>query len=202
MDGAGHQLLAGAVLAGDEDARVGGRHALHPLQQLPDGEALPHDLVAPLHLAAQADVLGEEAALVEGVAQHQEDAVGVERLLQEVVGAAARGLHGGLDGAVAADHHHQRGGVQLADAGERLQPVHPRHLHVHEREVGLELGVEGERLARARRGADLVVLVLQELGQDVPDPLLVVHHQDACHVSRRGSRDSGEPGAEGVRRPG
>jgi hypothetical protein len=53
VDGAGDELLAGAVLAGDQHARVGGRDLLDAVEQRADGEAAPDDLVAALDLAAQ-----------------------------------------------------------------------------------------------------------------------------------------------------
>jgi hypothetical protein len=82
---------------------------------------------------------------------------------------------------VAADHHHHGGVVDLADLGERLQPVHPRHLDVHEGDVGAELAEDLDGLEGAAGGAHLVVFVFEQLVEDAPDPLLVVHHKDAGH---------------------
>jgi hypothetical protein len=98
------QLLAGPVLAGDQHARVGRCDLLDAVEQRADGEAAADDLVAALDLAAQPRVLLDEAALLQRVADREQQAIGVERLLQEVVGAAARRLDRRLDGAVAADH--------------------------------------------------------------------------------------------------
>jgi hypothetical protein len=97
------------------------------------------------------------------VAQQEEHAVGVERLLEEVVRARLGGLDRGLDRAVAAHHHHERRRVGLPQALERVEAVHAGHLHVHEHEVRTEPLVLGEPLGGARRDAHLVALVLEEL---------------------------------------
>ena len=53
--------------------------------------------------------------------QHQP--VGLERLLDEVVGAALDRRHGGLDVAVAGDHHDRQVRMLALDRIEQLQPV-------------------------------------------------------------------------------
>ena len=58
--------------------------------------------------------------------QHQP--VGLERLLDEVVGAALDRRDRGLDVAVAGDHHHRHIGVLLLDGVEQLQAVEPAAL--------------------------------------------------------------------------
>ena len=66
MDGAGHQLLAGAVLAVDEDAAVRGRRDGDLLAQLLDERALADDLLAALDALPQLAVLPLEAGVLEG----------------------------------------------------------------------------------------------------------------------------------------
>ena len=75
------------VLARDEHARIRGSDLLDPVQDRTDGKARADDLVAALDLVAQPSVLLLEAALLEGVADGEQDAVGVERLLEDVVRA-------------------------------------------------------------------------------------------------------------------
>ena len=75
-----------------------------------------------------------------------ENAIGVERLLEDVVRAELRRLDRGLDGGVAADHHDDRRRIDLANALERLEPVDAAHLHVHEDQIRMPLLVLGDRV--------------------------------------------------------
>ena len=72
--------------------------------------------------------------------QHQP--VGLERLLDEVVGAVLDGRDRGLDVAVAGDHHHRQFGMLLLDGVEQLQPVEP---------AALQPDVEEHQVRPARR---------------------------------------------------
>jgi hypothetical protein len=124
--------------------------------------------------------------VLERVAEEDKDPVGVERLLEDVVGAQLRCLDRRLDRRVPADHDHARRRVDLADALQALESIHARHLHVEEREVGSPLLEGGNAGGRVRLGSHLVPLVLQELAQGGADPLFVVDDQDAvAHLRRR-----------------
>jgi hypothetical protein len=81
---------------GDEHARRRGRHLLDLVEQRADRGTTADDLVAALDRLAQPRVLGARGHALERVAQQHEDAVGVERLLEDVVGAELRGLDGVL----------------------------------------------------------------------------------------------------------
>ena len=54
---------------------------------------------------------------------HQHQPVGLERLLDEIVGAVLDGGDRGFDIAVAGDHHHRQLGMLLLDGVEQLQAV-------------------------------------------------------------------------------
>ena len=174
-----HEFLARAVLARDEDARVGGRHAVNGLDQRAHRVRPPDDLVRLLHHLAQSRVLLAQHEVPDGIAQRHEDAVGVERLFHDVVGAALRGFHRVLDGGVPADHHHDGRRVERAQLAQCLEPVHPGHLHVEKSELRAELLVGCERRRARRLRAHLIALVFEELRQRVADPLLVVNDEDA-----------------------
>src|SRR3989475_11507333 len=123
--------------------------------------------------------------------QCEQDAVGVERLLQEIVRAQLGRLDRGLDRTMTGDHHDLRVGVELAQLPQRLEPVHALHLHVQKDEMGPELGVTLQRLGS--RGARLHVdlLVFEHLRQRLADALLVIDDQDApAHGSLRFKRYS------------
>ena len=91
-----------------------------------------------------------------------------------------RRLHGGLDRGVTTDHHDDRGGILLAQLPERLEPVDPRHLHIHEDEMRLEARVLGEAVDGVRHGPHLVALELEQLAERGPNALLVVDDEDAA----------------------
>ena len=60
-------------------------------------------------------------------------------------------------------------GIEVAEPGERLEAVEPGHLHVEEDEMGPELGVERDRLAAGGGDPHLQVLVLEHLLQRLAD---------------------------------
>ena len=70
-------------------------------------------------------------------------------------------------------------GVDLLDAPERLEPVHPGHLHVHEHEVRTPLLVLGDPVGRVADRVHLVALELEQLAERCADSLLVVDDEDA-----------------------
>ena len=84
---------------------------------------------------------------------HQQQPVGLERLFQEVVGAALDGADRGLDVAVAGDHHHRQVGVERLDQVEQLQPVHAAALHPDVEHQQRRACAPGWRPARPRSSA-------------------------------------------------
>src|SRR5690606_32799408 len=68
VDGTGDEFLAGAVLPGDQDPRVGWADDLDPIEEGPDRVTAPHYLVAALDLVPETGVLLGEPALLECVA--------------------------------------------------------------------------------------------------------------------------------------
>ena len=103
VNGAGDELLAGARLAIDEHAAVGGRHQLDLLAQRLQRHAFTSEHGRCTELALELLVFRAQAARLDGVLDDDQRAVERERLLKKVVGAELGGFHGGLDGAVAAD---------------------------------------------------------------------------------------------------
>ena len=178
MQRARDELLARSVLAGDEHARGRGGDALDLLDERADREGLSHDLVARLDARAQPGILLAQHDVLERVAQRDLNAIGVERLLEKVVGAELRRFDGGLDGAVTADHHDDGGAVELANALERLESIDAAHLHIHEDEIRMPLLVLGDGVHGVRDGAHLVAVVLEQLAECGANPLLVVGDED------------------------
>ena len=178
--------------------------------------------VAPAdHLRRVADQLAEALVLalqvrsLERVLDHEQHAVAGERLLEEVEGAAARGLDRVADGAVAGDHHHRRGIVALL---ERRAARRCRCRRAAARRAGT--GRRGPGRAAAWNSATepqivtRVALALEDQPQRQADVRLVVDDDDAMfagHARRPGltarltdarGSDDAEPGAaELARRP-
>jgi hypothetical protein len=142
----GYQLLAGPVLPGDENPRRGGTDLCHQLTHPRQRFAGTHHLVPVLRRFPKPRILPRQLGVGQRVPYREQQAVGVQRLLQEVEGAALGGLDGGGDGAVTGDHDDLGPGVEVPQPGEGLQPVEPGHLHIEEDQMGPELGVEGDRL--------------------------------------------------------
>ncbi len=125
-------------------------------------------------------VLFLEIEMRERVSQHHENAVGIERLLQNFVRARLGRLDGGADGGVPADHHHNGRRIELAQLLERLHPIHAGHLHIEKNQVRPPLLVFGYPVRGVCEGVDLVPLVLQCRA----DSLLIIYDENpATHFT-------------------
>ena len=181
-----HELLAGAGAAADQHAAVGGRHAVEGRAQLVHGRRLADHLEADHRALAQLAHLALQLGGLQRAQRHQQQPVGLERLLDVVVGAALDGGDGGLDVAVARDDDHRQVGVGLLDDVEHLQAVEAAALQpdIEDDELRAALldGLEG--LIGIARQTRAVTVVLQEAGDHLADVGLVVDDQDVrCHLS-------------------
>ena len=124
VDGARHHLLARAGRADDHDAAVGRRDACSMVWR---SWFIAADMPIRSKLSPAALLEIGDLALQLGGFQRalgdQDQAVGLERLLDEIVGAAADRRDGGLDGAVARDHHHRQARMHDLDLVEQGQAV-------------------------------------------------------------------------------
>ena len=114
--------------------------------------------------------------------QHQP--VGLERLLDEVVGALLDGGHGGFDVAVTRNHHDRQFGMLPLHRIEQLQPVEPAALQpdVEEYEIGPAARDMRQRVVAVARGARDKAFILQDAGNKLPDIRFVVDNEDViCH---------------------
>ncbi len=204
VDGPRHQLLAGAVLTEDQHPPVAGGRLGDDASEGAEGGALPYHGVALLDLLLEGAVLRLEAPLAERVLDHEQRLLEGERLLDEVLGAHAHRLDRGLDGAVAGDHDHRHLGIEGADAGQGLEPVHLRQPHVEQQQVVAPALQRLQAGLAALHRLHEVAFVAQDAGQGGPDPALVVHDQDGFahgHLTRAGPPRSARPAA-GCPRPG
>ena len=152
VDRARDQFLAGAGRAGDHDAAVGRRDLLDHLAEMvhrrPRRRA--SSAASPARsrsaLTSRRSLRGFQRALGD---QHQ--AVGLERLLDVVVGAALDRRDRGLDVAVAGDHHHRQVGMLALDRVEQRQAVQPAALQPDVEEDQGRPPLARSRRARCRR---------------------------------------------------
>ena len=134
VDGARHHLLAGAGLAGDQHAaRSAGAQAdlvARPSHRHALAQQLPADASARFEFGA----VRFEPPDQERIADQEQDPLGGERLLEEVVRAELGRPDGVGDGRVRRHHHH--GDIRLlADIGQDLDAVAVGQADVEEHEV-------------------------------------------------------------------
>jgi hypothetical protein len=131
---------------------------------------------------AEPEVLRREALLLQAALDDVHHLLDAEGLDHVVVGAALHRVDGGLDGAEARHDDRDDAGVGAVELVEQLEAAHAGHLQVGDDEV---VGVALELLQGALPvvcGADLEALEREEVREDLPDDLLVIHHQ---HSGRR-----------------
>ncbi len=180
------KLLARARGPDDHDPAVGRRDLLDRLAKLVDRRRTADH--ADRHGRERLELLdlALEARGFERAVGDQHQAVGLERLLDEIVGAAFDCGDGGFDVAVAGDHHHRHFRVLLLDGIEQLQAVEPAALEpdVEEQQVGparLDLVQGGVAVAR---GAGGVAFVLEQARDQLADVGLVINNQNiGRHIS-------------------
>ena len=188
VDRVGDQLLAGAVLALDQDVGVAAGHALHQLEHLVHLLALADDVAEAelvLDLLLQQQVLAEQVAPLDRALELGEQGVGVDRLLGELEGARLHRLDRLLHRAVTGDDDDLGVGMRLLEPAQQLEPVDVGQHHVGDDDVGLP-GLEDLLAARAdHRGPDLVALVLEQDLQPLDDRRLVVDREHPVLLLRR-----------------
>src|ERR671913_81871 len=180
MDGARGELLARPWRAGDEDAGVGRRDPLDRLPQMICRGRMPDDPARLDGARPQILDLALEARRLESAFGDEHEAVGLEGLLDEVVGPGLDGRDCGLDVSVARDDHHRQLRVLLLDDVEHLQPVEPAPLEpdVEEDQVRPPCLDRRKRLVGAAGGSRAVALVLEDSGDEFADVRLVVDNQN------------------------
>ncbi len=138
------------------------------------GEVLDEHVVA---LLGQLQVAAQVAALGAAGQAHGQLGPG-EGLGQEVVGPDLQGPEHRAHVAPAAHEHHLDAGPDDHELFGQFRAGHAGHVHVHEGQVEVPGRGRGQGLVRLGVDRGLVALVAQGLGQELPEVLVVVHHQD------------------------
>src|SRR5579883_609097 len=186
VEEARHHLLPRSGRAGDENAAPGRRHLLDLLAEMVRGSRGADEVRVAAGAQAQLLVLAPQPRRFDRALDDEEEAVGFERLLDEIIGADLDGGDRRLDRAVPADH----------DDGERRQLASDDLQHLDAVELAaLQPDVEDDerRLARSdrlqgeravRRLPRLETLILEDAGDQHPDVGLVIDDED---VTRHGT---------------
>ena len=179
MDRARHQLLADAALAPDQHGGVGRRRLLNRAAHRGQRRRVADDLVLLLGVAAIALVLGLEPPRVDGVADRDQHALALERLLDEIKRAEPRRFDRGGDVGVAGDDDDRRDLDEVPQLLQHFEAVHARHLDVEEHQVGRLALDQLDAFLAGRRQHHVVAVVLERHLQRVANRRLVVDDQDA-----------------------
>ena len=121
---------------------------------------------------------------LERPAQGDQQAISVERLFEEVVRTIPGCLNSRLDRSVTRNHHDQRPRTFGAEACQHVQAVHAGHLHVQEDHIRVKGLCSEKGIGPVLGRANVMALVLEDLSERLPDPLLVIDYQQPCHLPR------------------
>ena len=114
--------------------------------------------MVPRDFRSEVQDLLEEFLFLYDPFDEREDLVGVERLGDVIGGAQLDGLNGGLERLDGGDDHHLGLLVQLLDAAQDLQTVHPRHADVQEDQIDVARAEHAKGLGTLGGEQKLVVL--------------------------------------------
>ena len=182
------QLLAGAALAEDQDRRRQPGDLLHQIDDVADLLArADQELALALlgDLRGQGDHLAVQVLALAGVAHQRAQLVVVEVLGDVVVGAVLHRLHRGLDLVDRRDHDAFDEVVVLLDDAQDVEAADAGQTDVEQDQVDVLVFEEAERGLAARDGEDVVV-PLEDGGDRVPHPLIVVADENRLSARHGG----------------
>jgi hypothetical protein len=136
------------------------------------------EVVAVIEAAAQGFDFEHQFALFQRAADDLDQIAGRERLLHEIVGAAAHRLDGQRHVAVAGDDDHRQIGVELIDPAQQRHAVHAGQAHVGDDDAGEVGGQAALRLFGAGDGVDRDAGQLHGLFATEADIGIVLDEQD------------------------
>ena len=178
-----HEFFSGPVRTRDEHPRVGWRHGVDHVLDLLNAFGVADHLVG----LRGVDLLGQHLGglhqhlALQDVSEGHEDAVQVERLLDEVVRALLQGVHGRFDRAVSGNHDDGRSDLLFGQHVQHIEAVHLGHFDVAENRVKRRLG-RGQNAVHARSGfGHLVTFVFQDFAEARADGRFVVNEEQVGH---------------------
>ena len=177
---AGDELLAGAALAENQNARIGLRDGLDQFSQFPHPRRFADNLVERDDFAgarAQRGVFPQEPVAFGAPGHGVQQFLGRERLGNVVNRAGLDGFDGELGRRVSGDHEHGQLRPLVAGAGQKIVATHPAEPRIgddHEKFLARE---QFERLLGGFDGARGIALVFQHRLQRQAHVLLVIHDE-------------------------
>ena len=154
-----------------------------PARSMRDGRTVAGQARLGAGAQAQFGVLARQCRGLQRAAHHQQQPIGLERLLDEVVGALLDRRDRHLDRAVAGDHHHRHLRFLAVERLQQAQPVQPRALQPdvedHQRRAAhAERGDRGIGVAGAARVIALVAAGCRRSAAGYR----VRHRRSGCHA--------------------
>ncbi len=179
-------LLAGAGRSGDQHPAAGRRRLVDLLAQLVGERRDPDQVDVAAGAQLELLVLAAQLGRLDGALDDEQQPVGFERLLDEIVGADLDRLDRGFDRAVAADHDHRHRRHLGAQQSEDFDPVELAALQpdVEDDEGRLPRMDHRQRLGAVAGLARGVALVLQHTRNQHADVGFVVDDQDVMRHGR------------------
>ena len=180
MQQAADHLLARARGAGDQHPAAGRRDPLDLLTQLVDLRRGADQVELAAGAQFQLGILAPQQRRLDRPRDDEQEPVGLERLLDKVIGADLDRLDRGLDRPMAADHDHRHRrhlGAQLLQDGDAVEfaALQPDVEDYQGRLAGVD---GGKRLAAVGGVARRVAFILQHPGNRHPDVGFIVNDQD------------------------
>ena len=166
VQGIGAELLAGAALAGDEHGGLAGGRVLQDAVDRLHGHGMADEVAEAVAAGFFLD-LGDlllELAPFQCVAHRDAQAVGGERLGQEVERPLPHRFDGQTNRGLAGDDHDLDRQAAAADLAHQVDAVHVGQVHVENENGGRRGGQDGQRRLAVAGDLDRAVLGLQVFG--------------------------------------
>ena len=182
---AGHEFLAGAGFAGDQDVAIGGRDLASRVQQALETQILGNDVdraLVTLDAPAQVPVFPLQAHHVQGAPDHLTHLVQTVGLGHVVEGAFLHRRHGGIQGGVAGDDDDFHVRLELPGLAQHGQPIHAFHAQVGQHHVELLLAQFLHAGLAALPGHHVVALLAEQMGQILQRGHFIVDDKEAGGV--------------------
>ena len=183
VDDLGHEVLAGAALACEQDGRSRARGNLgHQRTQVAHHRRGPDDplqAVGPCLVGAQLPHFPAQPCRLQRARDRRRHLVEVERLVRVVIRAKLHRFDGGLDADEGRQQDDQDVGIRFLDLPQHGQAVGIRKAVIQEDEVD----AVGEPLDRRGTGLGfkhVITVALQAFAERPPDERFVVNDQNRC----------------------
>src|SRR5215472_16840768 len=171
------KLFTAARRTHDEDPTVGRRDFLDRLAQLVDRRGMPDQRRGERSELLELPHLAFKPRIFKGAFSDQQQSVGLERLLDEVVGTTLDRGHRSLDIAMTGNHDDRQFGVLLLETIEQLQTIEAAALQpdVEKNEIGPPSDYGSECIVAVACRTCAVAFILKDARDEFADVGLVVN---------------------------